>query len=364
MTTKTFGVRADGTLGVCRAKPENRGKGNCDHSEHVELTEKQLTEGFLRLFNENAVQNFFQKNGQEAWSALQKRKKVKLTLSEKAAFNPDVLEEESNKVAHEIRNEDFHIVKEFYEKYERAMNALERTEYLDGDPAEKLYEYLQSDDATKMRDYLGEQADLKALSELLYDGVGAMTNRYTWSSSGRNSIPRSFLSNLRNDMTKENYVTSVLFFKGNCCYCDRPLRKGGQKETYQASGEHLTPVWPDDENQVVGGTRFGNMALACKRCNGSRGSNDLTTWINGTDSLKKAQKPAALGRIKAFREFTNYHEFTQEESDSIRSALRKIQNEADEIRLSVGYYPKGMERIIRQRIEDEIAKFEAKFGDT
>lgn len=39
--TTHYGVNADGSLSVCRAKPENVGKGRCQHGRHVDFTQEQ-----------------------------------------------------------------------------------------------------------------------------------------------------------------------------------------------------------------------------------------------------------------------------------------------------------------------------------
>lgn len=55
--SKTFGRNPNGTLSVCRAKPENIGKYNCNHSEHFNFTEQELREGALN----KKVEEFFNK---------------------------------------------------------------------------------------------------------------------------------------------------------------------------------------------------------------------------------------------------------------------------------------------------------------
>jgi 5-methylcytosine-specific restriction endonuclease McrA len=51
------------------------------------------------------------------------------------------------------------------------------------------------------------------------------------------------------------------FQKGNCCYCNRKVSKK------KMTKEHLIPKVYD------GGSRIGNIALACRKCNERRGCN-------------------------------------------------------------------------------------------
>lgn len=357
MSSKSFGFRKDGTLVVCRAKIENRGKGNCPHAEHLDLSIEQLKAGFLKTHNEKALLEFLKASGVDPIPVKLSRKAKKATFVPNTAFTMDELESNSDAVAEEIKNEDFQFIQEFYDRYEREMSTDEMLTSFQYSPAEKLQGYLESDEpsAVKLRAYLGEEVQLKHLSEILYEGVGAMTSAYHWSSSGRNSLPRAMLSTFRNDMTKKNYVASVLYFAGRCCYCNNPLNKQ-LRQPYQPSGEHITPVWPDNESSIVGGTRYGNMALACKKCNGDRGNKELHTWINETNCIRKIEKVNTLGRIKAFRDFAGYNDYSQEESDQLRTAIGRVNLEIDKLRDNNGQVIRGNGDIIRGQIEIELSK--------
>jgi hypothetical protein len=364
MSSTVFGVRADGTLASCRAKPENRGKGTCKHSDHIDVTLEELKTGFLQNYNEKAIETYYKKAGLgEVPPNLRKDKRP--AIPSKPSFDPAVLHESSDAVANQFRDEDFEFIQDFYKLYERDITATYEREMAAPDfdavearleyPISKLSEYMASDEPTmkRLREYVGDEVKLEALSEIIHHGVGAMTNAYEWTSSGRNSVSRSILSTLWNNMDKKNYVTSVLFFRGRCCYCNRVLSKGAGNSRLP-SGEHITPVKPEHESEVVGGTRYGNMALACKTCNGDRGNKELVSWINTTSCIKRDDKAAALGRIKAFREFTGYKDFTPEHSDRIRKAITDIQVEVEKLRDSTGRLKRGEGASIRKLVADSI----------
>lgn len=355
MTTRTFGVAEDGTLTVCRAKPENRGKGRCKHSEHIELTTEDLRSGFIQSHNEDVLRTLYAKAGVDALGKISRRALIEATNPKPADdYEMAELREASDKVAEQISDRDFRLVQEFYRKYER-FTAPEvwhnDTETL---PTEKVQRYLESDEPTvvKLREYLGD-VSLKDVSDILLLEVGAMTNAYEWSSGSRSSVPRAYLSTLKNDMDKQNYVASVLFFRGRCCYCDRSLSRDGALAE-QPTGEHITPVKPESDSAIVGGTRFGNMALACQRCNSDRGNKDLHSWINGTPYVAREQKPIALGRIQAFRSFAKYEEYTQEKSDLIRERIARTQKEIAALRAADGKFPRDRTTYIRDLIAGDI----------
>lgn len=341
MSSKLFGYRADGTLTFCRAKPENRGKGKCTHAEHVEVTEEQLKSGYLKEHNEQALVKYMAAMGITELPPIL-TKAEKRAQRETPVFTSEDLRAQAEAVANEIKTEDFEAIQGFFEEYHRSLSSEELVATVGPNAQKNLLSYMNSEQpaAQRLRAYLGADSELEALSELLYTNIGAMTKSFRWSSSGRVSIPRALMSSVANDMTKENYVASVLFFKGRCCYCNRTLRLSGKYSTVP-SGEHITPIWPDDESAPVGATRYGNMALACKHCNVSRGSTDLETWLNTNRIIKKEEKAKALGRIKAFREYAGYRDYTKAESARFRAAIARVQSVSDRGRDSNGTVVRG-----------------------
>lgn len=325
---KTFGIRKDGTLGPCKAKPENQGTGRCYHDKHVSLTAADLKTDLVQRYNEEVLQKLYETKSlsKDSFPDTISADNIQ-SHSGGEILSRDELEVGAVKVAEKIRNTDWSFIKDFYQKYDRVMNDKERAEAFKKNPAENIRDYLESDDptATKLRGFLGSGVNVKEFSEILVQQGGAMTASKMWHPNGGSSIKRAILTSLNNDMTKERYIASVVFFGGRCCYCNKTLRKDPPPER-QASGEHITPVSPDDPKQPLGGTRYGNMALACVKCNGDRGNTELTQWISETSCIKPENKEKALGRIQAFREFALYREYSTEESSEINAAVNEVKD--------------------------------------
>jgi len=326
MSTKTFGMKRDGTLVVCRALPENRGKHGCPHGEHQELTQEQLQNGYLQQYNEKALEKHFAEKSVNSTFPHADKNSVQAHGKGKA-ISIQELEKGSNKIAENMKTEDYEFIQKFYDQYQRALTDAEMIENFKDDPVEKIHVFLQSEDAaaTKLREFLGNDVDLKDLSEILVQQVGSMTGARKWTTNNRDSIQRVIMSTLNNDMTKRRYIASVLYFGGRCCYCNRVLSK--HPPAYrQASGEHITPVSPELDRDPVGGTRYGNMALACQNCNKDRGNKELYSWIQDTQCIRVKDKARALGRIKAFREFALYEDYSPEENKRIRAGIAHMQD--------------------------------------
>lgn len=323
----TFGVGRDGTLGPCRAKPENQGKGNCPHEKHVEITQEHVQMGVVEKYNEEILAKTHGKISSEKIDEYPKKVTPNMIQTHPRAriLTKKEIEKGAVEVAEKIKKRDWKIIKEFYSKYDRLMTDAERLKIFEGKPEENMIDYLKSEDPTalKLREFLGEGVDLKEFSEIIVQQGGAMTAVKYWDAKGRNSIKRCLMSSYNNDMTKERYIASVLFFGGRCCYCNKPLRKDPPPGR-QASGEHITPVNPSEKGEPPGSTRYGNMALACKRCNSERGNTELKEWIAKTKLIKPENKEKALGRIQAFREFALYSEYTKEESERINKTVESI----------------------------------------
>lgn len=354
-TYRTYGKKSDGTLSVCRAKPEHRGKGRCKHYDHVELSSDNL-EAFVREYNEQALEEYFSKRAELRRKGLLNNKVPQGVTANKIKsheggnyLSRKELTEGANKVAASFREKDWSFIQEFHKKYDQHIDE-ENQHYLSA--VEDIAEYLQSDDTTarKLRGFLGKDVNLYELSEIMVFQVKSMTSPETWKENRRSSMNRVIFTTLNNDMNRNRYIASVLFFGGRCCYCNRVLRKN-PPPGHQASGEHLTPVGPDDENSVHGGTRYGNMALACITCNGSRKNTDLEEWISTTRRIKKEDKSFVLGRIQAFREFALYEEYSKAENDVIVKHVEKLQAFVDSCRGPDNQYKEGTAEMITDRIK-------------
>lgn len=324
--TKTFGRKEDGTLEICRAKPENRGKGRCPHSEHFKIHSKKLEQGFIQKYNENVLSQDFKSVESYTGTSDYPNVSEDLISTHKggAQLTKEELLEGAEKISEHINEEDWEFVQSFSNIVnDKILEDVKNQRF--GKISGNIAAYLKSDDETakKTREFLGKEINIDEFSDIITHQVRAMTKAEKWRPNRTTNVARIVFTTLDNDMTKERYIASVMFFGGRCCYCNRVLTKNPPSRR-QASGEHLTPVSPNDPNAVHGGTRYGNMALACVRCNNSRGSQELVSWIQETNCIPAKNKQAVLGRIQAFRKFTLYHEYSQEENDRILVAIDKL----------------------------------------
>lgn len=318
-----FGKTEDGTLEVCKAKPENRGRYGCSHYDHIELSGEELESSFLEKFNEQALMEKYRSTSTITSSD------TTIPFNDFDSIQPSVdstpltreeLIESSDKLAAVIGTSDWQFLKDFQNKWhKRASRGYLNREL--GGIDQNLRDYLESDDPTavKTREFLGPEIELNDFSEIVTGQVSSMTAVKHWSYRSEN-VSRAVLTALNNDMTKERYIASIMFFGGRCCYCNTPLQKRPPREK-QASGEHLTAI---NSKEQVSGTRFGNMALACVRCNGDRGDKDLVTFVNEYHRIPHSQKALVLGRIKAFRQFALYEEYPPSYSKKIKETINKL----------------------------------------
>lgn len=361
MNYKVFGTKPDGTMEICRAKAENRGTGRCPHGAHEDVSITKETSGYIQQHNESVLSETFGSTATLTKSAIKipkptarpplappvfnqpkpnqsnsrnnrRRRPARTpkvtsnnisTYENGLALTRSELLESAQKVADQFTEEDWKFVQGFYGSISHQVSEKE-TKQRFGKVSANVSNYLKSDDPTaqQTREFLGDEVDIDEFSHILTNEVRAMTLAEEWR-DGKTSIRRVVLSALDNDMTKERYVSSVMFFGGRCCYCNTVLRKSPPAEQ-QASGEHLTPVTPNNPKSIHGGTRYGNMALACVKCNGSRGNKEMVEWIQETDCIPEEDKPQVLGRIQAFRKFTLYHEYTPAENNKIIRTINSL----------------------------------------
>lgn len=346
-----YGRKPDGTLSICRATPEFRGRGTCKHGDHMEL-EKSESQSFVKEFNEKALAERLENRGLENSQFPQDVSADNIQSHSKGAvLSKEELTQGATKVAASFRNQDWKMIQDFYSGYHRRLSDSKLHKKFE-DASANIADYLKSNDETavKLREFLGRKVDLDELSSIIVYQVKAMTAAEKWRIAKRASMTRIFFSSLNNDMTKERYIASVLFFGGRCCYCNNVLRKNPPPGN-QASGEHITPLSPDDPNGVHGGTRYGNMALACVSCNADRKNTELVEWVQKTRRIPVKDKKFALGRIQAFREFALYEDYTKEESDRISEKAKELQDFVSSQRGEDGKYFEDAESKIQERIK-------------
>ena len=122
----------------------------------------------------------------------------------------------------------------------------------------------------------------------------------------------------------------MIYFGGRCCYCGRTLRRNPPPE-HQASGEHITPINSYETTGTFGATRFGNMALACVKCNNARGNSDLVDFIMTSKTIPQERRVMCLARIKSFRRLALYEEFGYSDSAILSKEIEQLNNYARSI---------------------------------
>lgn len=326
---RTFGRNTDGTISVCTAKPENKGKGRCFHTDHVvsEIDDSQVQAYNERILSEN-LGNIptVRKSASQTKTFYDDRY---TSPSGEGSLSREELSEASSRISEQFSNEDYAFIKEFYQKYgERLSNARIVQAYENS--SENIYAFLTSDDpvAVKTRSFIGPDVDMKVFSRIIVSNVGAMTAEERWKNDGRYvSVDRIILTSVLNDMNKERYIASVLFFGGRCCYCQTPFTMPGSGGKRVPSGEHLTPISPETPPPYCAATKFGNVALACVGCNSSRGNKDLKEWVSETRRIPEEKKQDVLDRIAAFRRFALYKELDDRQVHAIRSSIGQIKKQ-------------------------------------
>lgn len=354
----TYGVNEkDGTLSICRAKPENRGLGRCHHVSHDTFKNIENISAYVKKYNETKMEehyglmnsatkpannHLFSNNSNNPNNTVQCSEFIPQLNENKfqthihgKSLTREEFDASTEGISHAWNEKDWKKIKEISQKLSH-MSILPA-----GLPDEEFFaarhrathnieQYLHGNSkySVAVREYLGHDVDLHVFADILVNEVHAMTKSKKY--NPRNPRPQSFSrivgSTVGNDMTKERYIASILFFGGRCCYCNKVMNRAVGKD--QATGEHITPMNPKKGN-ICGGTRFGNMALACSECNQDRGSKDLHTWVRMTKKIPEENKKACIERIETFRKFALYTEYTAEQSDMIQNAVENFRNEKE-----------------------------------
>jgi len=352
MANAVYGTNSDGTLSICRSKPENYGRGRCFHSDHNEYTLAEVRDGVVEKHNENILNAEFQKGAEKAFNALPDVDLGKISNTDDGKpLTREELTSQAHYVADVISAEDFKFFQDFMKDYNRALTSSQRRAKFQ-DNVDNIHDILtqDSENSKKLREFLGDEVNLRDLSEIMIQEIGAMTSSIRFNRTFSSSR-RVLLSTFDNDMSKQKYIASILFFGGRCCYCNQVLHKGPPSErgvSRQATGEHITPVNP--ESGPVGSTRFGNMALACKSCNGKRGNAELTEWLadEKNTSFSKEHSVKVLGRIEAFRRFAFYEEYSEEKTKEINEQADRLHKIIQSKRIKSGEIDKkGVDDIKR-----------------
>lgn len=346
-----FGRTTDGTLSQCTAKPENRGKGNCPHSSHFKLpadkAEQILKKDAERQLEKQHNKLIILKKRDEKRARKEKIREAELKRFEKFINSERTKIEE---LTEQLSSENVEHIDNFVKDLEElSSNNTFKTE---ADIEKLVKEYLMSDNysARKVLEEFGDAYTPSDISELLVRVPTSMTKK-SKSKNGNNSSSRIILSGVENNMDRSTYIKSVVYFGGKCCYCGITLKTEDGENYRKATGEHLSPLSPDNKDSVRSSTRFGNMALCCDDCNHSKGNEDLEQWIVKSSRVKKARKIYVIAKIRAFRRFAGYKDFSKEFSQEIDKSLEHLHQESERMR-SEGENP----RKLKEMLNDELYK--------
>ena len=268
MVKFVYGRRSDGCVERCRAKPENRGRGGCPHVGHVALTDAQAQEinqerlsGVVPGFHGGAGNNA-NSGTVEGGAAVNDAPRVRPGAGRVGgvrAPRPGGVPKPSPGVFHNSRASHPLTVKELSEQSARVSAALDEETWgsirglwervnlaiADGDEAAAadsrvLWEHAgekarglflaeldaDTEDGRRLRAYLGDGVKTSDVADILAFNIGQMTAPVPVKSKDT-KLSRHALTAFDNDMNKSRYVMSVLAFGGRCCYCNRPLYRGG-----------------------------------------------------------------------------------------------------------------------------------------
>lgn len=320
-----YGVNPElGTLERCRAKPENVGRFGCKHAEHHNL---DYSDEIIKRFNEEALDKHFMSLSSTSKTLTEDTREITsnsiFSHPNGVAVSQQELSEISGKVADAFPSESFKIIRDFSEHIDGIITRQVAITSREAKRAhEKVLAFLKSDNpvAERTREFLGDEVDLSDFSAIITKSPRSMCEAFKFE-SGKNPVSRVIMTSVSNDMTKKRYTASVVFFGGRCCYCNVVMTK--TPGDTQASGEHITPVNPENPKHPRGATRYGNMALACVGCNKERGNTELNEWLSNTERFPEAQKKMAMARIQAFRNYALYEEYTPEQNLEISKSIAK-----------------------------------------
>jgi len=353
MQKAIVGVKHDGSVSICKAAPEHRGKGSCKHFEHLEINENTAEE-YITKRNEEILQRTYHIFG-NIKKRKPSRKERRRIIDLNNFWNLEELNKESLEVESQYESPSERSIEEIHSIYNKAkMNNNSEEEAV-----KKITDFLNSNSETafEIRNFLGDGSNIEAFAWLIVKKPNGM-NKQRWTSSGKVSASRAVLSNLHYDLDDKKYIASVLFFKGRCCYCNRTL--DSKNRSSMPTAEHLTPVSAEKPDSIRGSTRYGNMTLCCNLCNTKRQDQNIADWLAQTSTVKKDNKPYSLGRINAFRAYTGYQEYTVEENSLINESIRKVVDFTDSFRndKETKGFAKGSSDIVKPEIDKIVEKLE------
>lgn len=316
-----YGRRVDGMMTVCRAKPEHRGQGRCKHVDHTPMDAITAQKVNAQLFEEKYHQEY------KVLPALARPNRAAESKKKMKNIPTHQNFEKGRQAAYEkLKNKDFTYIENFIEEYENILQKFPITDVrltssVIENRRKEMYAFLKSDNdsAILVRERLGN-TDLRMMATLFVKPTSAMVSSVGFRKRGRSiTFARYVMSHINNNMNDKNYLRSVLYFNGRCCYCNQSFTK-----TRKPTGEHFTCISPLDSNAKRGSTTFGNMALACNVCNVAKQSQEYSEWLKTTKTVKRDFKGYAAGRIDAFREYAGYSDYSFQQNQVINRAIQNM----------------------------------------
>lgn len=227
----------------------------------------------------------------------------------------------------------------------------------------------RADRFSGLRRWLGEDCDYMELSRCLLSPPIGLNAPCTWNMrpvlqpDGRYRVDlsgwrRALLTTVVNDESAQvpqsaggeppspegRMTAAILFFKGKCAYCGRPLKRVYYNRSGEnpdaASGDHirpLSPKWTPGKGYdcTFGVTRYGNTVLCCARCNFDKRSYRLKDYM---DSAIVDESPGdadrrreAMRRLNEFRRLTGGGRMPREVHSALHGKLRILSAKSREL---------------------------------
>jgi len=322
MSTKRLGRTREGVLTVCQAKPENVGKGKCSHHTHFEIPVEKVQKTLLRD-EEQRLERKHQKQIKKILKTEKRKEPEQNPQDIKEQFYTKERYAEIESLKSEYSKENMSFVNHFAEKFDELLIVASRRR---GIPPEPIIErFLQSKDplAVKVRNNFDKDVSEYEIAKLLCNPPRSIKRRVEFKDKNV-STARLLLSRIDSNMDRINYVKTVVYFGGRCCYCRKYLENKNDNKR-QATGEHLTPLSPskNEKNALFGSNRFGNVVICCSDCNQKKDNSSLEQWI-AVSSIEEDTKNSVIARIEMFREFAEYRDFNKEFTNKISAVIDKI----------------------------------------
>lgn len=120
------------------------------------------------------------------------------------------------------------------------------------------------------------------------------------------TISRRILSMTAKQITRTEFIQTILWFNGKCAYCGCEMKKSGNSDKCRTA-DHIIPMALDYNNGGMGETAFGNIILVCRKCNSAKDNMTLDNWIKTKYHDNSELGNVIKHNIQSFMNYTNYH---------------------------------------------------------